>query len=72
MLHENEKIEVGDLVECGKYGRGYVSNPQAGGRMVKLTDRHPDEWRQRPETLAGWYVNQEDVHLILKKHHEIL
>jgi hypothetical protein len=70
MIEEHEKLELGDLVECGKYGKGYICNPNAGGRMVKLTDQPPAKWNQRPETLPGWFVNHEDVHLILKKHNE--
>lgn len=60
-----EFVELGDLVDCGKYGRGYVCNPEAGGRMLKLT---LEEVNRTNQFAKGWYVNEEDVLQIIEKH----
>jgi hypothetical protein len=63
-----EQVEQGDHVDCGNYGRGYVCNPKAGGRMLKLTEKETN--RTNPNA-AGWYVNEEDVQRVIEKYHAV-
>lgn len=57
------EIEEGDFVDAGRYGRGYVCNPNAGGRMVKLTELKSNSGNR---LAPGWFVNEEDVEQITK------
>jgi hypothetical protein len=61
-----EEVGLGDFVDCGRYGRGYVCNPNAGGRMLKLTEQKSNRTNQQA---PGWYVNEEDVQQVVEKYH---
>jgi hypothetical protein len=67
-MTNNAEVSLGDLVDCGKYGKGYVCNTNAGGRMVKLTDKEQDRTNQFAK---GWFVNEEDVYQVLEKYHAV-